>query len=158
VGRWLQAAMLDQRELRDSLIVTLNGGRAGWNDDEPAVVEAACELMLREYFGPAGPDAAALQRLSVEVRDGYAADKLPVSQEDAEAVIRVALGKAEGVGGTVHRGHAYRIRAMVATILAARLGMQDVAVDAVLREAERVTFERGWHPPLVPRRAGAEHP
>jgi hypothetical protein len=45
--------MLDQRELREQLKFTLNGGNAtGWNDDEPAVMEAACELTARRYFGP----------------------------------------------------------------------------------------------------------
>ena len=29
----------------------LNKGKPGWNDDEPAVAEATCELAVREYFG-----------------------------------------------------------------------------------------------------------
>jgi hypothetical protein len=151
VGRWLRAAMLDQRELRDSLTVTLNSGRPGWNDDEPAVAEAACELMLREFFGPAGPDTAAVQRLSVEVSHAYGADKLPISQQDAEAVICASASRANAVAGTVHRGHAVRISSTVAAVLAVRLGMGDAAVDALLREAERVAYDSGFHPALVPR-------
>jgi len=55
VGRWLRALMLDQRELRDELIATLNNGEAvGWNDDEPAVVVACCELTFRRCW-PDGP-------------------------------------------------------------------------------------------------------
>jgi hypothetical protein len=54
VGLWLRALLLDQRELRDQLRVTLNGGEAGWNYDEPAVVEAVCLVALRRLF-PAGP-------------------------------------------------------------------------------------------------------
>jgi hypothetical protein len=56
VGRSLRAAMLDQQDERDRLVATLNHGSAiGWNDDEPAVVEAAGELVMRCLFGPASP-------------------------------------------------------------------------------------------------------
>jgi hypothetical protein len=52
VGRWLRAGLLNQRELKDRLFRTLNSRKpTGWNDDEAAVVEAACELAAREYFG-----------------------------------------------------------------------------------------------------------
>ena len=51
VGKFLRAALLDQRELRRQLTTTLNNGKPGWNGDEPAVVEAACEIAVREYFG-----------------------------------------------------------------------------------------------------------
>lgn len=51
VGVWLRASLLDQRELRRKLTTTLNNGKPGWNDDEPAVVEAACEIAVREFFG-----------------------------------------------------------------------------------------------------------
>jgi hypothetical protein len=52
VDRWLPASMLDQRDERDRLASTLNRRVAGWNDNEPAVVEAAAELGLLCYFRP----------------------------------------------------------------------------------------------------------
>jgi hypothetical protein len=71
IGRWMLASMLDQRELRDRLTATLNGGsRVGWNDDEPAVVEAASELMLRRYYGPDGPDDVAVTWIAALVETG----------------------------------------------------------------------------------------
>jgi hypothetical protein len=57
VGRWLRAAMLDRPDERDRLVPTLNRGSVtGWNDDEPAVVQAAAELVLRRFFGPGEAD------------------------------------------------------------------------------------------------------
>jgi hypothetical protein len=50
---------------------------------------------------------------------------------------------------------AYRIRVVVAAFLSVRLGLDGAAVDEILREAERVAFERGWHPPLAPRGSAA---
>jgi len=50
VGVWLRATLLDQRELTRQLNTTLNYGKPGWNDDQPAVVEALCEIAVREYF------------------------------------------------------------------------------------------------------------
>lgn len=45
VGQWLLAAVLEQRDLRDRLVKSLNGGQGGWNNDEPAVIAAACQLL-----------------------------------------------------------------------------------------------------------------
>jgi hypothetical protein len=50
-GRWLHTLHLGQWDLRDRLRGTLNKGLAWWNDDEPALVEAVCELSVRQYFG-----------------------------------------------------------------------------------------------------------
>lgn len=51
VGRWLLALLMHDPELREQLRSTLNGGKeTGWNDDEPAVIEAACELAFRLFF------------------------------------------------------------------------------------------------------------
>jgi hypothetical protein len=49
---------LDRPDERDRLVTTLNPDSAtGWNDDEPAVVQAAAELVLRRFFGPGKADA-----------------------------------------------------------------------------------------------------
>jgi hypothetical protein len=72
--------MLGQRELRDQLVSTLNGGSRGWNDDEPAVVEAACELTARRYFGDA-PDDEKISDLARMFMEATADADRPVSQE-----------------------------------------------------------------------------
>ena len=33
-------------------MLTLNGRRTDWNDDESAVIEAPCELAARRFLGP----------------------------------------------------------------------------------------------------------
>jgi hypothetical protein len=144
--------MLDQRELRDKLAATLNGGSRGWNDDEPAVVEAGCELVLRRYYGPAGADEASVAWLATALREAFAADKRPIDEHQVQTVIRAALGDTTGDLGTDVSGDAYRVRAVVAAFLSVRMSLDAAAVDEILREAERVAFERGWHPPLAPRR------
>jgi hypothetical protein len=151
VGRWLRASMLDQRDLRDQLIVTLNGGsNVGWNDEEPAVVEAACELMLRRYFGPGGPGAPEVARLEALIYEATVRENRPIGNELIEAVIRAAIGEAaDPIKNPVDQ---LRIQTAVASLLSVRSSLSPLAVDEIVREAERTAFERGWHPPLVPRR------
>jgi hypothetical protein len=43
VGLWLQALLRGDSEDYRRLVHTLNRGEKGWNDDEPAVVEAERE-------------------------------------------------------------------------------------------------------------------
>ena len=149
--------MLDQRELRDQLTATLNGGRrTGWNDDEPAVVEAACELMLRRHYGPEGPDDASVRWLAALAREAFAADRSPIDEHHAQAIIRAALGGTTADLSMMRSGDSYRVRGAVAAFLSVRMGLNESAVDEVLREAEQMAFERGFHPPLVPRGSAAE--
>jgi hypothetical protein len=75
VGRWLRAAMLDQPEERDRLVRTLNGWSAtGWNDDEPAVVQVAFELMLPRYYASSDQESGELEGLIGVVKRALAAD------------------------------------------------------------------------------------
>jgi hypothetical protein len=50
VGRWLCAGLRGESKDYNRLAHTLNRGQKGWNDDEPAVVEAACEMAVRRFF------------------------------------------------------------------------------------------------------------
>jgi hypothetical protein len=149
VGRWLRAGMLRQDELRDRLNTTQNG-------DEPGVVEAAHELVVRHYFGVT-PDEGEILAIAgmLEVRTAQA--KIPVSEHDVEAVIRSAL-QGSGAPQGVHRSMLYLLRGHVIMLIAGLLQLAEPEVNALLREAERVAFERGWHPVLVPRGSAREHP
>jgi hypothetical protein len=152
VGRWLRAAMLDRRDERDRLVGTLNRGSAtGWNDDEPAVVQAAAELVLRRYFGPgeAVPDKAA--SLAHAVTAGLGEIRRPLDEQHADAVIRSALGVASPAFDALKPGDKHVLRGLVATAASVMMKLDEAAVDELVREAERITFERGWHPPLAPR-------
>lgn len=90
-GRWLREAMLDRRDERDRLVSTLNRGSAtGWNDDEPAVVEAAAELALRRYFGPGVTDPEKESSLGRVVTAGFSEIKTQLNEQHAYAGIRSA--------------------------------------------------------------------
>lgn len=153
VGRWLRAGMLDQREERDRLVRALNGGSAtGWNDDEPAVVQAAIELVLSRYYGSRAEDPGGLEGLIALVNEALVADSRPHDGEKARAVIQAAAGDDTRGIEMVARMDRYRLRAVTVALASAQLELSDADVDSVLRAAERVAFERGFHPPMVPRR------
>jgi hypothetical protein len=161
VGRWLRAAMLDQRDERDRLVRTLNGGSAtGWNDDEPAVVEAAAELVLRRFYGTGIADAEEVTRLASATCVSMAEVKRPLSQQHAELVIRSALGETAAGYDALSSGDRFLLQMAVTSLASIRMELDEALVDEVLREAERIAFERGYHPPLVLRRggSGAERP
>src|SRR5260370_27852389 len=114
VGRWLRAAMLGQRELRDRLLLTLNGGSKGWNDDEPAVVEVAAELVLRRYFGPDETSPEDLTWLAQLVSASIAQDERPLDERQAETGIRSAVGGRRSALQALPAADRYRIRRIVA--------------------------------------------
>lgn len=151
VGRWLRAAMLDQRDERDRLVATLNRGVAGWNDDEPAVVEAAAELVLRRYFGPGQPDPELARSLAYAVTAGLGQIRRPLDERHADAVIHSALGEPSPVFDALKPGDKHVLKGTATSIAAVMMDLDEAAVDELLREAERVAFERGWHPPLASR-------
>jgi hypothetical protein len=150
--------MLDRQEERDRLVATLNRGSAtGWNDDEPAVVAAAAELVLRRFFGPGEPDADRLWWLASVARLAMAEISRPLDEHHAEAVIRTALGESAPGIDALNPADRHVLRMTLASIASINMELDKTPVDELLREAERIAFERGFHPPLVPRgRAGAE--
>jgi hypothetical protein len=86
VGRWLRASMLGQRELRDQLVKTLNGGNRGWNDDEPAVLKAACALIARRYFGDT-PDDDEISDVARMIMEATAGEKDAPSQQNGRSTL-----------------------------------------------------------------------
>jgi hypothetical protein len=147
VGRWLRAALLDQRELRRQLTTTLNYGKPGWNDDEPAVVEALCEIAVREYFGSDYEEQAITSFVS-QMRSRIHSVE-PPEQLATEAVIRSSLGEADVFADDIKSGRKYVIQISVLGQARIWLGWDEATVDQRIVEAERVAFERGWKPPLA---------
>jgi hypothetical protein len=144
--------MLGQPELRDKLVTTLNGGVNGWNDDEPAVLEAACELMATRYFGPEPADHGGdVSDLAGMLAEATAEARVPVSQQQAASLIRAALDRTAPDAG-LRPSQAYIFRSYLLSFMTMKLSLSEDEVDAVLREAERIAFDRGRHPNLVPRR------
>ena len=153
VGRWLRAALMRQPALREQLRPTLNGGKPGWNDDEPAVVEAACELAVRRYFTQEY-DVRAVADFVAELRLA-AGNEPPLDQLRTEAVIRSALGEGDVVTDDITAGQQFHMRVAVIALLTFRLRLDEAAIDKLINDSERIAFERGWHPALVARNSRA---
>jgi hypothetical protein len=148
VGRWLRATLLRQPELRERLRLTLNAGKkTGWNDDEPAVVEAACELVLRRLFA-APDDVRAITAFVSELRIATDDDP-PLGKLKTEAVIRSALGEADVVTSNITPGQKYLTRYLVIVFAARKLDLDEAAIDRLIAESEQIALDRGWHPPLA---------
>jgi hypothetical protein len=147
IGRWLRAALLGQRELRIRLTPALNNGKPGWNDDEPAVLEAVCEIALREYFG-GDYDVRAITSFVARMRSQIHSVESP-DQLVTEALIRSSLGETDVFTDDVKSGQKYEIRISVLGQAKLLLGWDEATVDQRIVEGERVAFERGWNPPLA---------
>ena len=116
VGVRLRATLLDQRELTRQL----NYGKPGWNDDEPAVVEALCEIAVREYFG-VDYDVRAITSFVSRMRSQIHS-VAPPEQLATEALIRSALGETDVVTDDIKRLQKLVIRGSVATQVRLQLG------------------------------------
>ncbi len=75
---------------QDELSGRLNGGRTGWNDDEPAVVEAACELATLRFFGT-DYEGESITAFVADLRRRIPDERDRFDQVELEAVIRAAL-------------------------------------------------------------------
>lgn len=147
VGQWLRAAFLRQQELRKELQVTLNGGKPGWNNDEPAVVEFACQIVLRQLFGNEY-DASYITGFVDDLRAATEGDP-PVDHLKAEMLIRDALGEAEIEVIDIDPGQKFVLRFMIAGTAAFLLDLDEAAVDEIITDSERIAFARGWKPPVA---------
>lgn len=153
-GRWLRAAMLDHREERDRLVRTLNGGSAtGWNDDEPAVVNATMDLLFRRYFSPDRMIHDKVERLIEVVNQALVSVDRGDDSPKAEALISAALDAHDHGADQLPARDRYQLSALVVLTASGILELDEADVNGVLREAERLAFEQGFHPPLVPRDA-----
>jgi len=81
----------------------------------------------------------------------------PLGEQHADAVIQLALGAPSPGFDALKPGDRHVLSGAVVSVASAVMELDEAAVDELLREAERLAFERGFHPPLVPRRrSGAE--
>jgi hypothetical protein len=151
VGQWLLATTLVQRELRDQLVESLNGGQAGWNDDEPAVVEATAQIASRKLF-PTGADTQQVAALVARMRELIAArnpELKPTVQEVTEAVIHRGLGNPEVDLSQFRKLDVLHAHGAVIAAACSKLALADDAVTQMIVDGEQLAFKRGWHPPLA---------
>ena len=154
MGLWLRASILGMTEDRDRLSRLLNGGKPGWNDDEPGVVEAASELAARRYFGPEGSSdeitATAAQVVECERRGADLrgrAGSLP-DKTYVQAVIRHDTGDPPAGWHNIRPSVALHIRGAFILFVAMTLDIM-FELDQLIRDAEALAFERGLKPPLL---------
>jgi hypothetical protein len=126
---------------------TLNRGQKGWNDDEPAVVEAACQMAVQQFFATYGH--VPVDAFVADMRQRIAKERTPSRQEDMEVVIRAALNDNASVPPDIKRGELLRIRGAVTANIADILKLDAEAIDQFIAEAERVAIARGYSPPLA---------
>jgi hypothetical protein len=153
VGQWLLAGLLDQDGLRDQLAKSLNRGQPGWNYDEPAVVESACQIASRKLF-PNGADAEEIGAFVARLRSLVIARKpgaTTAGREETEAVIHAALGDPDILLSRFHKAEVFHAQAAVIAGARSKLGLGDATITQMIIDGERTAFERGWHPPLAAR-------
>jgi hypothetical protein len=152
IGRWMHALAVGEDEERNRLQSLLNGGKAtGWNNDEPGVVQAACELAARRYFTAlAGPERIA--RAAADLRDTDrreselrgAPARMP-GQEAVEAILRDAAGEPVEIPRDISRTTLFGIRGAFVMYALAKLDAV-FDVDRLICEAEAIAFDRGFAP------------
>jgi hypothetical protein len=143
VGLWLRANCLGLTEEREHFLRQINGGVAGWNDDEPGVVEAASELAARRYFGPrASPDQ--VTELATQIQDRAASTLL--QKPDVETVIRYATGDHTAVLRNIRPSLVLTIRGAFIFFVLMKLDIM-FELNKLICDAEAIAFERGLKPP-----------
>lgn len=152
VGQWFRAMSLGMTEERDLLSHMLNGGKPGWNDDEPAVIQAASELAARRYFGPtASADQIATAAAQVVEADRRGADlrgragSLP-DKTYVQAVLRHDTGDRPAGWDNIRPSVALHIRGAFIVFVVTALDIV-FELDTLIRDAEALAFARGLNPP-----------
>jgi hypothetical protein len=148
VGRWLSALLLNDNDLRRELTVHLNGGKPGWNDDEPTVLQAVCELALQRFFGES-PDVRAVKEFVCEMRRRIAGGgTIPPAQASMEAVIHAALGEEASEISTLKGSELINIRGAVAVGICDFLNLNERQINEMIIAAENMAKAREWAPPI----------
>lgn len=146
IGLWLRALLRGDSGSYRRLAQYLNRGVKGWNDDEPAVVEAACQLAVRQFFG--AYHHVPIRDFVADMRDRISKQKIPPAQEDMEAVIRAAFDDS-AFSGNIRRGELLNIRTAVIGNVKDILCFGADDIDRLVRQAETIAMARGYNPPLM---------
>jgi hypothetical protein len=150
VGQFLRAAVLIDVELRRKLSAKLGGDKPGWNYDEPAVVQAACELAVRRLWS-GHYDIRDITAAVTFIRDANAAARgtAGYGQLEMEAVIRSALGETDIDLSGIIPPTVFEIQGAVTGYAVLKLRLSEGEIDGLIVEAENIAFQRGWNPPLA---------
>ena len=152
MGSWLRAMLTRDAEARKRLSPQLNGGKLGFNRDEAGVVQAACELAVRQLWGAeyAISEIADAVTFMREANPPEARVRYP--QQIMEAVILAALGELptdQVVGDYLPRPLVFEVQLVVTGYVGGKLRWPYPTVDRLITDAERISRKRGWNPPLM---------
>jgi hypothetical protein len=149
VGQWLLVALLGvDDELRDRLHRRLNGGQPGWKSfDEASVVEAAGELAAHRLL-PSGADRSRITAMAADMRSKmHATDMLgPTVMVE---VMRAALGHQDVDFKNMSNNSIFTAYGGIVGYAYFKLGMDEAGLAQLIADAETISFDRGWKPPLV---------
>ena len=145
VGIWLLATAAGEPMAdRQRLVKKLNNGVPGINDDEPAVVTAACELALKRLFVN-GHTEQQITDLVALIRSRITVAEAP-AQYEIEGVIKAAL---DGVAASaVTLGRQFVIEGLLFAVACLRLALARGEISELVCRGERVAFAAGFHPQL----------
>src|SRR5215472_878728 len=140
VGRWLLALLLKDDQERIRLASQLNGGKKGWNKDEAAVMQAACDVAVQHYFGSEYDIRQITEEVAFLRRADLDSDKTPHGQLEMEAVIRHALGETAVDVSGINAQAAFEIQGAIIYLISLRLGWKEPQVVQLITEAEPIAF------------------
>jgi hypothetical protein len=147
VGTWLLAtAMGESFDNRQKLVKRLNHGRPGINRDEPAVVAATCQELLKRWFGGTWHDQQIADFVTM-IRSRLSPERAP-DQAQTEAVVRAALtGTSPPHDMTV--GDRFLVESLLFAVASDLLQLSSRDAAGVICHAERMAVAAGFDPPLL---------
>lgn len=146
IGQLMLAALLGDTGRATFLLDQMNGPAGG---PESAFWLAASELAARRYFGT-DYDVRDVTALAAEARKHAAMSNLELfSILEIEAVYRSALGEGNIDLSGIKLVGLDKIRNSMAALVILKQGWPESEIRDLVIQAEQITFERGWHPPLA---------
>jgi hypothetical protein len=149
VGQFLCSAFAGEDERTTFLIRHLNAGKRGFNLDEAAFMEAACELVARQFFG-SDYDVRDVSSLvsEIQVTPGDPSGQTP-DHLKMESVVRAALGEADVDLTGITPYERMLVHQTLIAFITLKYHWSGRQMLELVIEAEQVTGARGWNPPLA---------
>ncbi|HEY1622729.1 MAG TPA: hypothetical protein VGG16_02935 [Streptosporangiaceae bacterium] len=146
----MRSGVFEDYQTRLYFTTRLNRGQYGWNQDEPAVVEAACALAVRRLFRM-GYNAELVSHYVEEMfgRLETSGNQVPANRGQTQAIIQAGFWDPGAAISGLTPLRLMVMRGLVFIYACASLRMHERAVHRLIVEAERIAFEQGWNPPLA---------
>lgn len=149
VGLWLEATLRRDDAEAERLLLTLNEGKQGWNDQEPGVVEAACDISVQRLFAMP-PDSRMLNDFATEIhRKTAPSDPLEIlTVSNLEGAVRHSLDSSYPLAGLSQQRETI-LRLTIVGECVRMLNLRPEENTELVVAAESLAIRRGYSPPLV---------